>query len=391
MNLLLRTMAVLGSLYAPHVFPERGPFFEGWYSRITPASFDGPSVGFIFGLSKPRPLHTHPITPPQRAYISIMRSGGANGSMKATNCFPPAVRITSDGLPPHEDPDFESPPNFTWSAEGIRFTVRGDETRASLRCGSVSLTFKSSQPRPWALHGLGPAGELDRLPLPLHWFVYSLGSTASYTYADAATGESLVGSGVAHQEKNWGTAFPQRWTWAQAVGAGGLAFAATGGPLTLWGLPVVSHFVGYRNPSKGIAFNAAPTSANVSVHADGCAGTLRLVAMLHKDAELDSDEAASSAAPIRLEANLSTDTRALSTCLLGPSEEGFVPMCVESYVTTVSVIVTSRSGGVVDDATLTSGALEFGGDDVCAARNPCTQTHLRRSEERTGGVIMTDT
>lgn len=48
-------------------------------------------------------------------------------------------------------------------------------------------------------------------------------------------------------------------------------------------------------------------------------------------------------------------------------------MCVESYSAVLQVRVW-RGGRLLDEATLHSAALEFGGTNVCASRNPCRST-----------------
>lgn len=65
----------------------------------------------------------------------------------------------------------------------------------------------------WKDDGSGPAGWTDILPLPLHWFVFSTGSTINkYIFVENRKYET--GSGHLHMEKNWGQSFPSAWIWA---------------------------------------------------------------------------------------------------------------------------------------------------------------------------------
>jgi len=53
---------------------------------------------------------------------------------------------------------------------------------------------------PWGANGEGPAGWTDILPLPLHWFVHSLGSKITkFNFKNKKTGETVnIKSGTAH-------------------------------------------------------------------------------------------------------------------------------------------------------------------------------------------------
>jgi len=61
------------------------------------------------------------------------------------------------------------------------------------------------------LQWLRPEGMVEFLQtVPLHWFVYSLGSAVEYTYGADCTKDSPC-FGYAHQESNWGSFFPHAW------------------------------------------------------------------------------------------------------------------------------------------------------------------------------------
>ena len=65
--------------------------------------------------------------------------------------------------------------------------------------------------------GSGPEGWLTSLPfLPLHWFVYSTGSTGTYSWTES--NNSFSGQALAHQEKNWGDSFPPGWVCQKLIG-----------------------------------------------------------------------------------------------------------------------------------------------------------------------------
>jgi hypothetical protein len=340
--------ACVGSLYDPHPYPAAGPFFEGWYTRIV--SDQESTFGFLFGRVLPAATNLEP-----PIVVSLLR-GGSKGSVDAVNCFPASSIVTVKGKAVSHAPDFRSASEFEWRSSAGSIIVDAHMTAVNLSCGSVQLSARIGPPRAWGQGGLGPAGALDALPLPLHWFVYSLGSRVeSFEWRDAASNFTEVGTGWAHAEKNWGHAFPPAWTWAQAFEPQrGVAFAWSGGLLAP---DIVAHLVGYRNEPAGISLNFHPPSAIGSATVDGCGGTatLRIKDLL---------------ANTTLEATVSTRPSSLSTCLLCPSTGGFVPMSVESYDATVHVRAWSH-GRLVEDIVLRSGALEFGGGYLCASDNPC--------------------
>ena len=325
------------SLYDPHPYPARGLFFEGWYTRLVDGSR---SFGVIFGriLSAADESATQQLP---ANYMSIMRSRGDGALMDAADCTPDEYRVTIDGRTPVHEPDVSSPPRFAWNATGTSgrgtFVVDASSTVINIHCHNITFTAEIGAPVPWAAGGRGPAGLLDRLPLPLHWFVHSLGGqVVRYEWRDEGTGEAVRGTGHAHQEKNWGKSFPSSWFWYEGIdAASGRALAGSGAPLAGH---ASAQLLGYRNSARGISFDCTFISCLVSVTPDGCAGSLRLDAH-----HLLSGE--------RLELNISTAVPStLDSCLLGPSAEGFAPMCVESYVASASVRLWGRRHELLDHA-----------------------------------------
>ena len=152
--------------------------------------------------------------------------------------------------------------------------------------------------------------------LPLHWFVYSLGSQVlQYKWINHQTKEVITGdSGLAHQEKNWGKGFPPAWIWAEGVeGTSGTSFAVSLGVLDIAHLDLPAHLIGYRSPKFN--FNFRPTNSILKKSISGCEGqvTVTVTSLLHQ-----------------VVIEMSTAPSTLQTCLLGPTEVGFAPVCVES-------------------------------------------------------------
>ena len=70
--------------YDPHVYPESGPFFEGWYARMTDLE-NQRSFGVLFGEVLPGSESRRNSTP--TTYIGLIRSNG-NRPMVAAEAFP---------------------------------------------------------------------------------------------------------------------------------------------------------------------------------------------------------------------------------------------------------------------------------------------------------------
>ena len=294
--------------------------------------------------------------------------------MQAFSAFPePAtINITSNGRPITTNPDYKSPPNFRWDAGALGFyQTEGDTTVMNFSVGGAAFVARTSGGAPWASDGsgFGPAGMLDSLPIPLHWFVQTLGARVlSYAFVGGGSEASGCG-GSAHMEKNWGDAFPDKWIWAQAndccesVGeASGVAFAFSGGDLPLGRsvLPMqVSHLAGYRSSIKQLDWNFTPADSRLNQTIDACSGVFIFDLhhnILHR----------------RLIVTMTAPPSSLRTCLWGPAAHSFAPLCAESFLTTIEIAAYAREQ-VLDHVVLKNAALEFGGDFRCKNPDPCAQ------------------
>ena len=198
------------NLYDPHVFPSKGPFFEGWYIRIVDTDREL-SFGVICGLVKPQdPKSKLPV-----GYVGLLYSAGETDSkLVHIDTYPSqeSIFITVQNQPVKHDPDYLSPPDFAWiAADGaLNMTVKPGVAYFSVTSpeGNFSATLK--HPTPWGTDGKGPMGSLNALPLPLSWFVYSVSSTVTeYKWTDSSKAMSSSGGNVyADMEKNWGYSFP---------------------------------------------------------------------------------------------------------------------------------------------------------------------------------------
>ena len=362
-GLFFQVPFVDASQYDPHLFPAEGPFVEGWYSRIIDFESNH-SFGILFGQVITRKQGPHFNHYPLNM-VSLIHSKGDGTSMESFKVYPSShdIDVTVKGKPVTRNPDFKSPANFEWKAKRYGyFTVNERETRFNFtNMEGVSFVGVLGPPKPWGPNGEGPEGWIDKLPfLPLHWFVYSLGSELiSYNWVNEETGEMLRGrQGLVHQEKNWGNGFPPAWIWGEGVdGPSGSSFAISLGVLEIAKFDVRAHLVGYR--SSAVTLNFRPTNSELTKYIDGCSGVMNATvkSLTHK-----------------LEFEIHAPPSTFQTCLLGPTEDGFAPVCVESYIALANFHVyklTLSGYELVESRTFHSAALEFGGLYICPEKNPC--------------------
>ncbi|KAH3883255.1 uncharacterized protein LOC127834112 [Dreissena polymorpha] len=357
---------VCGSLYDPHVFPDTGPFFEGWYLRINDYDNEG-SVGLLFGHVLPE---TSKNTTRSLVIASLLVRQCENASCKLLSYDGTyaisQLRVTVDGKPVTNDPDYESPSRFRWEVNspsgGGYFDQTCDKTLFSFRIEDLVFRGEIGRPEPWSMSGKGPEGWLSALPLPLHWFVYSLRSElVSYMLVNVTSGTVIRGvNGSVHMEKNWGQSFPAQWIWSEGVQPeNNASFALSGGLVALPIFSVNAYLIGYRNPKKNISLDFRPDDSIVNTDINGCNGTVIVTTkgVLHE-----------------VEFSLEASPNTFSDCLLGPESMGFRPACVESYDARATVRVFVRNYipwqyTLIDQQTFHGIALEFGGLHVC--NNKC--------------------
>lgn len=125
--------------------------------------------------------------------------------------------------------------SFEVRAAGIgSMTVAPDNaTTYSIKHDDFSFTAKTTSHQPWSSTTDTPEGKLVHLPLPLHWYVHSLGSACSFELnipsCPFLSADDRSGSAMVHQEKNWANSFPSAHVWIQATDDQPLASAPASG------------------------------------------------------------------------------------------------------------------------------------------------------------------
>jgi hypothetical protein len=322
----------------PQPMPKNGPWFEGWYIRVTdPVQDLSFAVLSASGVLKPIPL-------------------------KASTSMPGLVAMVlrGPGQPHTESQEYSLnetwPLNlnqyFAWQSPEIGYLTE-HELQYRLPSGDeVELTFG---PRvPWAKTGgdSGPNGFFTGVQsLPLNWYVDSLGTPTQYQIRIASTGKTYQGTGWAHVEKNWGKSFPDAWMWAQAVSEDNKThFALAGGPVTLNGVTVKTFVFGYKSSRMNLEFGPHDKITTfMKTTISGCDGKFRLQAVRGNLGVIVTAEA---------------DPRSFIG-LSSPTPTGFKPnVAQESFATKIKVTVL-LNGHVIEKKEFRGAALEFGGDYRC--------------------------
>lgn len=329
------------------------PWFHGWYTRITGA--DGLRSVAVIGTSYSQSKNDRREDGSFPGYLAIIV--GSGDEISIYEAFPQRTTFWSSRPVAHDGKQAEQGEGFQWHADG--YGIISDELIDVAIPGKVRINATLSGRRPWhdRVPWLGPEGLAEFMPgIPLHWFVYSLGSDAYYTLDGlGGSGVHSEGSGIAHQESSWGQVFPPAWAWSQAVSLDNTRqLALAGGELELGRKGLTAWFVGFHSPR--ITWEFTPTHPNTvfSTRIDACAGSFRLV-VLDSLRKLDINAVAPRASFVQTSI---------------PTAEGYVPGGVESFSASVQVQAFLRTGPerevLIDAFTFEGGALEFGNGYECA-------------------------
>lgn len=265
------------SINDPHVPAAPGPWFEGWYFRISDAG-GSRSVAVIVASHLPRG-ETYVPGMALPGYINVLICEGDGAPTLSFAAYPQQTRSLVGGRAASENPRLAAASDFEWVAQGYG-SVTQDSVNLTIP-GEVTVSIRTENRLPWnANHpAAGPEGLLMLLPVPLHWYVHSLGSDATYAYR-VGTEEPVSGTGFAHLEKNWQREFPAGWVWAQGISENNTAqVVVSQANVALRGLPSFTPWIlGYRSGALRWDFRFNAPGATLATDMDPCAGTLRMEA-----------------------------------------------------------------------------------------------------------------
>lgn len=350
-----------GSPFEPYPVRRDGPWFEGWFTRITdPVA--GRSVAVIvasyqkkgaadFSSSWAAAIVSHP-----------------NGSVHTEQVFPDqaSVQITDRGQAVTRELPRRQPAIFAVSSSAGKLSI--NESRATLNFtfpSGLEIHASLSGRVPWDARcpdTCGPEGWASRLPaafLPTHYFVHTVASRAAYTL------NGLRGAGFAHQEANYGGFFPGAWTWVQGVSAdGGTQLVLAGGAFTIAGITARQFTLAYRSRRFQWDFRSIDLD-RFSAAVDACASLLRLTAKTPFGGR-------------HLELEVAAAHGTFSDPLYFPTPSGWSkdPGSVESYNATASIKLFDGQGNLLERSDIFQTALEFGGSYRCGSATDSTVAEL---------------
>ena len=334
----------------PHVPPGPGPWFEGWYTRVSDIN-GSRSIAIICASHLPKgETYVPGVFLP--GYINILISEGDGSPTLSYTVFPEKTMALVDGRPVVKNPRLGSPADFEWVAEGYG-NITEDSVDISIP-GVLDIHFKTKNRIPWneRFFEARPEGLLSLLPLPLNWHIHSLGSDAEYEYTIFGDegASTTTGAGYAHQEKNWGAGFPVGWVWTQGIAEDNQAhFVATLANVEIGPIGLDAWLAAYRSASIAwdFRFNAPGTVLHIEL--DACEGTLYL-------------EATDSNRRLTIDAIAPPDTFGDVSI---PTQDGFAPESGgESFSATITVSAYDANV-LLEERVFYNAALEFGAGYVC--------------------------
>mmetsp|Transcript_21879 Transcript_21879/g.61166 ORF Transcript_21879/g.61166 Transcript_21879/m.61166 type:complete len:375 (+) Transcript_21879:83-1207(+) len=347
--------------FEPHRLPNKGPWFEGWYTRIID-SVANRSVAVIVGSFQ---AQGHQMF--SSSWAALLATY-PNGTMYTEQVFPKQsdVKIFDRGQPVAADPPKNRPSVFQVSSDVGTLSVNDSHSSLSFTFPSgFSVSATLSRRVPWdssCPDECGPEGWTSHVParlVPTHYFVHTLASNAVYS----VNGEN--GVGFAHQEANYGGYFPTAWVWVQGVaGNGETTLLLTGGEFTVAGATVKQFIVGYRSQRFKWNFRGVDLD-QVRATIDGCASTLKISAV-------------SVCRQRRLEIEVSAPPTSFSQPLFFPTPAGWSndPGCVESYVALARAVLYDQDNVELETIAMPQVALEFGGAYRCKTSAPRNESTL---------------
>jgi|1048.fasta_scaffold09070_2 hypothetical protein len=356
----------IDSLLDPHRLPESGPWFEGWYVRITPDTGSQQSLGVVVGSYLP-PGESRAASEEKglTGYAAILDGGSAGQPLRSFEVFPRNTRLylnKNDIV--NRDPAPSGKASFRWVADGVG-EFSGDSVALDM-ANQISFRARWLDVSPWSENGLGPEGYISLFrAFPLHWFVHSLRSRVEFEASlpnPNGTGlQRLSGSGYAHIEKNWGASFPPAYVWMQAFDkARNRAVAVAGGrPLQVGVIKPEAWLVGYRSPSTSVDFAPQNLGTVFESKVDACSGSFELSsAFLNK----------------RLTINARAERKTFGGIAI-PKESGFEKdgseQSFQTRITTrlfevIPFSPSRASDRLLEENVFEGGALEFGSEFKCA-------------------------
>lgn len=359
--LVAATQIAGASPFEPHPLPDSGPWFEGWFTRITDPQ-QGASATVILGAFQSRASVQF-----TSLWVAMLVSH-PNATMHTEQVFldPTTIAIRDWGSPVREQPPRTRQANFSIVCSAGQLVVNGTQSHLDFQMPSgLSLQADLDSRVPWDAScpdACGPEGWAGHLPgwlVPTHYAVHTLASKVNYQL------NGQPGTGFAHQESNYGAHFPAAWVWMQGISADGRRqLVVTGGEFDIAGVTLPSYIVAFRSDSRDWDFRSIDMD-RVEAKVFACNATVRLFAHSRQGGR-------------RLELLITAPHDSFSDPLYVPSSSGFgnKPGSVESFAAVATVRLFEKVGGdtkLVETSRIPQMALEFGGKYRCVTSGPFSE------------------
>jgi len=275
-NLNFGFSGIKNSIMDPHYPYKNGPWFEGWYTRITD-DINEKSFAIIAGVYFKSSTRYVP-GDSFYGYMAILVSDEKNSAPKVFAVFPDDIKLKTHGKDLVNVSNMGKITDFEFiSKYGV---ITQDRIDVNIP-GKIKFNATIKNRMPWKENSEeGPTGLLSYLKFfPLHWYVYNtIGSSKYQVEYSPASKEGWVeydGAGYVHQEKNWGTSFPLSWVWGQGSSLDKKYFVLSGGENKLGPLNTEFWILGYRSKNMNIDFSLKKKSDFETV-IDSCSGKFKL-------------------------------------------------------------------------------------------------------------------
>ncbi|KAI5067405.1 hypothetical protein GOP47_0017933 [Adiantum capillus-veneris] len=269
------------------------PSFEGWFLRL---------VDFANGFSAGVIMATNYATAESQATLLFSVPAGVGQGFQPERTYSVYARSKESKFIRLPEPNSEEssngahePKGFEWESPNLgRIVARPHEMFMDVTVEGYKFKSHMFNEVPWDSQDSekGPEGWARRISiLPTHWYVYSLGSQATFELSNAEKGLKIEGKGLAHQEKNWGETFPAGHVWMQAFSHDNKSQVVLSGAYFKIGGDTKTPYIfamGYRSPDLNLDmrtndpgvvfkdFEILPLEAKFAVNAIGPSHTLQI-------------------------------------------------------------------------------------------------------------------
>ena len=364
----------------PQTISLSGPFFQGWLLRTVDHRVNASFILIVgsFARSSSRaPQRTDErVDTKWHTYDEHYIFCGlctADGTSRHFHSLPRSEDVVITGGRPSSLSlafSHEKELNITWSAKGYgKFEFNSVECKAEFHFkdqedGTLDIAMKATDRKPWSEKNslAGPEGWLGYTSLlPCHYFVHTTSSICEYKIItknrNNCEKKLKSSTGLTHVEGNYGTFFPQGWTWAQGISASSSStfsesFSLVGGLFVIGGIQPINWVIYVRSGSERWEFRTTGGS-QIKYRVSSSTGTVEVNATTpFRNQRLHMKIYSKHSSPADF-----------SPAIYIPTANGFSnqPGCRETYTATAEATLYDSQDKIVKKIRFDLSALEFGG------------------------------